>query len=52
MRPLGRLIFRLLDNIKTEFGVTGWGSIDWLHLVRDRHQWRALVNTVMNFWVP
>jgi hypothetical protein len=25
--------------------------VDWIDLVRDRDQWRALVNTVMNLWV-
>jgi hypothetical protein len=30
----------------------GWGSIDWIDLVQNRDQWRALVNTVMNLRVP
>jgi hypothetical protein len=30
----------------------GWGGIDWIDLAQDRGQWRALVNTVMNLWVP
>jgi hypothetical protein len=28
------------------------GGVDWIHLSQDREQWRALVNTVMNFHVP
>jgi hypothetical protein len=28
------------------------GGIDWIDLAQDRNRWRALVNTVMNFWVP
>jgi hypothetical protein len=28
-----------------------WG-IDWIELAQDRDRWRALVNVVMNLWVP
>jgi hypothetical protein len=31
---------------------TGWDGMDWIDLVLDRDQWRALVNTVMNLQVP
>jgi hypothetical protein len=30
----------------------GWGGMDWIDLAQDRNRWRALVNTVMNIWVP
>jgi hypothetical protein len=30
----------------------GWGGRDWIDLVQDGDQWRALVNTVMNLRVP
>jgi hypothetical protein len=26
--------------------------VDWKHLPEDRDQWRVLVDTVMNLWVP
>jgi hypothetical protein len=31
---------------------TGWEGVDWIHLVQDREQRQALVNTVMNLQVP
>ena len=27
-------------------------GIDWIGLAQDMDRWRALVNTVMNLWVP
>jgi hypothetical protein len=28
------------------------GGMDWIDLAQDRDQWRVLVNTMMNLWVP
>jgi hypothetical protein len=30
----------------------GWGGMDWFDLARGRVKCRALVNAVMNLWVP
>jgi hypothetical protein len=30
----------------------GWDGMDWIDLAQNRVQWRALLNTVMNLWVP
>jgi hypothetical protein len=51
-RPLGRPRCRWVDNIKMDLREIGWGGMDWIYLVVDRDQWRALVNTVMNHQIP
>jgi hypothetical protein len=51
-RPLGRPRHRWEDNIKMDLGEIGFRDVDWIHLAQDRGRWRALVNTVMNLWVP
>jgi hypothetical protein len=50
--PLGRPRRRWVDNIKIDLRGIGWDGMDWIDLAQDRHQWRALVNTVMNLRVP
>jgi hypothetical protein len=25
------------------------GDVDWIHLAKDRDQWRTVMNTLMNF---
>jgi hypothetical protein len=30
----------------------GLNVVDWIGLAQDRYRWRALVNSVMNLWVP
>jgi hypothetical protein len=35
-----------------DLGDRAWFGMDWIDLAQDRGQWRALVNTVMNFQVP
>ena len=52
MRPLGRPRHRWEDNIKMALQEVGRGCGDWMELAKDRDRWRALVSTVMNFWVP
>jgi hypothetical protein len=51
-RPLERPRRRWVDNIKMNLKETEWDGMDWIHLAQDRDQWRALVNTVINFRVP
>jgi hypothetical protein len=30
----------------------GWEDVDWIYLAQNRDQWQALVNMIMDFWVP
>jgi hypothetical protein len=50
-RPLGRPRRRWEDNIKMDLREIRWDGVDWIGLAQDRVQWRAIVNTVMNFRV-
>jgi hypothetical protein len=49
---LGRSRRRWEDDIKMDLQEVGCGGMDWIELAQDRDSWRALVNTVMNLWVP
>jgi hypothetical protein len=49
---LGRTTSRWKDNIKMVFREIGWGDMDWIDLVQDRGQLKALVKAVMNLPVP
>ena len=51
-RPLGRTSHRWVDNIKMDLQEVGFGGMDWIELAPDRDRWQALVNAVMNLWVP
>jgi hypothetical protein len=50
-RPLGRPRRRWEDDIKMNIREVLWGGMDWIDLVQDRDQWRALLNTVINLRV-
>jgi hypothetical protein len=51
-RQLERPRRRWVDNNKIDLREIGWDDMDWIDLVQNRDQWWALVNTVMNLWVP
>jgi hypothetical protein len=51
-RTLGRPRRRWLDNIWMNLLEMGWGDVSWFSLAQDRDRWRALVNSVLNLWVP
>jgi len=51
-RPLGRPSHRWVDIIKMDLQEVGFSGMDWIKLAPDRDRWQALVNAVMNLWVP
>jgi hypothetical protein len=51
-RPFGIPKRRWDDNIRMDLWETGWEGVDWTNLIQDRGQWRAVVKTVMEFWMP
>jgi hypothetical protein len=51
-RPLGRRRWKWVDNIGMDLGEVGCDDVDRIGLAQDRDKWRALVNSVMNLWVP
>jgi len=50
--PLGRPMCRWTDNSKMDLQVLEWGAVDGIDLALDRVRHWALVNVVMNLWVP
>jgi hypothetical protein len=49
-RSLGRPKCRQAANM--DFKEIGFESVDWFELAKDRGQWQALLNTVLDFRVP
>jgi len=50
--PLGRPRCRWNDNINMHLQEARFEGMDWIELAQDRDKWQALVNVVMNLWVP
>jgi hypothetical protein len=40
-----------VDNIKMDFREIGWDGVDWIDRAQEWDQWRALVNTILNYRV-
>jgi hypothetical protein len=51
-RPLGGPRHRWEDNIKMDLREIGWDGLDWIDLAQDRDQCWAVVNMLINLWVP
>jgi len=51
-RPLGRPRHRWKDDIKMDLKEIRIYGANWIRLALDRVQWRAIMNTVINLWIP
>jgi hypothetical protein len=51
-RPLGRPRRSWEYNIKLDLREIEIDVANWIRLAKDRVQWRAFVNTIMNLRVP
>jgi hypothetical protein len=51
-RPLGKRRLRKEGNIKMGLQEVEWEDVDWIDLAEDRDTCQALVNAVMNIWLP
>jgi hypothetical protein len=51
-RPLGIPGLYRMENIKMNHQEICWESVDWIDLAEERGMCWAVVNTVMNVWVP
>jgi hypothetical protein len=52
MRPLGRPMGRCADNIKMDLQDIEWGGRVWIDLAEYMGMWPAVLNAVINLWVP
>jgi hypothetical protein len=51
-RPLGRPKRKWEVNITMGLREVGWVGMDFIDLAQDRERWQAVVNEVLNLWVP
>jgi hypothetical protein len=50
--PLGRPRRRWVGKINIYLREIGWDVVNWIDMAEDRDQRAALVNMVLNLWVP
>jgi len=51
-RPLWKTGSGWTHDAKIDLREIVWKCVDWFHVARDRVQCLAVVNTVMNLWLP
>jgi hypothetical protein len=51
-RPLRSPRCARKDYIRMDLREIKWKGADWMHFNQDKDQWWALMNMVINLWVP
>jgi hypothetical protein len=51
-KPLGKPKHGWVYNIEMDVVQIAYGGVDWIGVVQDWCKWRALVNAIINLWVP
>jgi hypothetical protein len=56
-QPEGKRLYRRPkhrweDNINKDLREIRWKGVGWIHLTQDKDQQQALVNMIINIWVP
>ena len=51
-KPLGRPRLERVDTIKKNLQCICFKGVDWISLSQDRGKKRAVLNVVINSWVP
>jgi hypothetical protein len=51
LRSLASSAKLIFSDVNSELDLReiGWDGVDWIVMAQDRDQWRALMNTVLNF---
>jgi hypothetical protein len=40
------------DNTGMDIREIGWEGVDWMHMAQEGDQWQAIMEMVVNLWVP
>jgi hypothetical protein len=48
----GRPRCRWEGTIKMDHSELGWSGVNCIHLAQDKDHWLAVMNAVLNLWIP
>jgi len=41
-----------MEDSRMDLREIEWEGVDWMYMTQNMNQWWALVNEIMNLWVP